>query len=281
MAVADVSAEPDASYDEAQNISALAHLERLQAQLNGLRPTVSRVVTPFYSPPSPALFHEFKAGLYAAQAEIKSFRNNFLAQETQAILEHARQRESEDGDLSKCGEVSHYGWIEREKREKENAKKTKGAETVEQCEAALTDEEVDKIVREWRARNLKLGFEAKERSRDLTIIFVAYGYRLRFHVVVSQDANEPRKLQAACMGTTDVDLTITRCIASRPNVNDLKYLLDMIAAYKNVKSADCAKCGKVYDTDLYRPWARRGKHIDAVDEKAEIVWQALHESCLD
>jgi hypothetical protein len=76
----------------------------------------------------------------------------------------------QDGDMSKSGDVPHYGWIEREQRAKADTKK--GGETAEESRAALSDEEVEKTVREWRARNLKLEFEEKDWYRDLTVCVV-------------------------------------------------------------------------------------------------------------
>jgi hypothetical protein len=55
----------------------------------------------------------------------------------------------------------------------------------------------------------------------------------------------------------------------------------MIASYKTVKSLVCAKCGKLYDAESIKPMARRGRQVDRTDEKAEMVWEALHESCLE
>jgi hypothetical protein len=71
--------------------------------------------------------------------------------------------------MSKSVEVNHCGWIEREKRRREDSRDGSALEAAEESQAALTNEEVEKIVREWRARNLRLGFEEKEGYRDLTV----------------------------------------------------------------------------------------------------------------
>lgn len=57
------------------------------------------------------------------------------------------------------------------------------------------------------------------------ITFVVSGQTLNFHVTIVSDANEPHRLRAECVGSTDVHSTITKCIASRPTANDLKFLL--------------------------------------------------------
>jgi hypothetical protein len=131
--------------------------------------TIPRVVTPFYSPPSPTVYREFKDGLLSSQAEIKGFRNSFQGQETRAIIDHARRRAQADGDMSKSGEVQRYGWIERKEKRRENAKKGDREDVAADHEPALTDEEVGKIVGEWRRENEKLGLEEKEGGRDLTV----------------------------------------------------------------------------------------------------------------
>jgi len=131
--------------------------------------TIPRVLTPFYSPPTPALYREFKDGLLASQVEIKSFRNKFQGQETQGIIDHARRRVKADGDMSKSGEVQQYGWIERKERRGENAKKGPGIDVAAHVEPALTDEEIGKIVGEWRARNERVGVVEKDGGRDLLV----------------------------------------------------------------------------------------------------------------
>jgi hypothetical protein len=57
------------------------------------------------------------------------------------------------------------------------------------------------------------------------ITFVASGLALKFHVTVSNDANEPHKLRAECLGELDMHATISRCLEVRPNANDLEFLL--------------------------------------------------------
>lgn len=55
--------------------------------------------------------------------------------------------------------------------------------------------------------------------------FVAEAVKLRFHVHVETDANGGPKINAECLGNTELLLAITRCLASRPQANDLKHLL--------------------------------------------------------
>jgi hypothetical protein len=59
---------------------------------------------------------------------------------------------------------------------------------------------------------------------------------LKFQINVKREANGRHKLNAECLGTKELFLAITRCIASRPQANDLKYLL-----------VGCIGVGEVYE----------------------------------
>jgi hypothetical protein len=104
---------------------------------------------------------------------------------------------------------------------------------------------------------------------------------LKFRLGIEREANGRHKLSAECLGTTEPFLAITRCVASRSNADDLKYLLDMIAAYKTVKGTSCAKCGKLLDKSALTPTARRSKQVATVNENPDTVWMALHEACVE
>jgi hypothetical protein len=54
----------------------------------------------------------------------------------------------------------------------------------------------------------------------------------------------------------------------------------MIAAYKTVKGTSCAKCERLLDDRAMAPIARRSKQLATANGTTEIVWEALHESCL-
>jgi soluble P-type ATPase len=57
------------------------------------------------------------------------------------------------------------------------------------------------------------------------------GTKLKFHIVVGQGANDRGKLRAECLGTTELQTAISRCIASRPRPNDLQSLLVIIIEF--------------------------------------------------
>lgn len=55
----------------------------------------------------------------------------------------------------------------------------------------------------------------------------------------------------------------------------------MIASYKTIKALNCAKCERMLDDQLLVPTARRSKQVSEGEGKGEVVWQALHEKCLE
>ncbi len=55
----------------------------------------------------------------------------------------------------------------------------------------------------------------------------------------------------------------------------------MIAAYRTNKGNACAKCSKYIDGSSLTPTARRSKQVTGADETVSIVWDALHEACLE
>lgn len=72
----------------------------------------------------------------------------------------------------------------------------------------------------------------------------------------------------------------------RPRPDDLGYILDMIAAYKDLRKGDCDVCKELVDVFGLTPAGRRkkakgnavkynGERVDGVGE-----WVAVHEGCL-
>jgi hypothetical protein len=54
----------------------------------------------------------------------------------------------------------------------------------------------------------------------------------------------------------------------------------MIAAYKDLREAKCDKCKELLDNFAITPAARRNKTVKDANGVDEIVWIALHDSCL-
>lgn len=279
------SKQEDAPWDEAQCEAALAELERLQDKVAALRLVIPRVITPLEIPCSPAeLLLLFKKGIVDGQTNLKDFREQWGRDDLQNILQYAQGSYSTDKDLSEGGKVGQYGWAQKEivEKSKPRGKKRNHSETDAEPVEALTTEIIAEKLRALRTAHPSINIATKEDHRDIMIRFISGGMRLRFHILIGQDANERDKLDATCVGAAEPCTTITRCIASRPRANDLKYLLDMIGAYKNV-DGECTKCGDYYDHLVLFPTAKRSKQVPVAEgsEESTTVWEPFHEGCLD
>ncbi|KAF1842484.1 uncharacterized protein K460DRAFT_409892 [Cucurbitaria berberidis CBS 394.84] len=277
MSTTDLAAQPGPGWDEAQCTAALAHLEQLQAQLDDLRLAIPRVIEPFQRPPNPATFKLYAQGVVGSQNDLKNLHEAWRSPETQRTLEQVKLSLTKNADLAASASIPSHGWVERERREGV-LKKENRSETVEDFGNILTDEDIAGIVVGFQKTYTNIKLETRDENCSISTRFVSGAVMLKFHISIEREANGRYKLNAECLGTTEPWQAITRCIASRPQVNDLKYLLDMIAAYKTVKGTSCAKCKKLLDNSLLTPTARRSKKV--AGDSPELVWEALHEGCL-
>ncbi|KAF2133273.1 hypothetical protein P153DRAFT_381711 [Dothidotthia symphoricarpi CBS 119687] len=280
MAALDSTAQPGAGWDEAQCTAALAQLEQLQAQIDDLRLAIPRIIEPFQRPPNPSTFKLYSQGVIGSQNGIKSLSEQWKSPEIQGMYDHVRESLAANADLAASASLPSHGWVERERREREAKKgQAKRIEAVEEVGAVLTDEEISQIVVEFRKAHPNIRMDTQDDNRSILVQFVSASTKYRFRITIECDGNGRHKLNAACLGTTEPFLAITRCIASRPNTNDLKHLLNMIASYKSIKGTPCVKCKKLLDSAALTTTARRCMQV-GTNETLKVEWAALHESCL-
>lgn len=172
------------------------------------------------------MFHAFKNNLVKAQRDMKTLRSQWHGPETQNIFEHARKSAIANPDLSLGAQIQQYGWIEKEEKEKETSKKNlRGEESVEDVGMHITKEDRVRIVAQWRETYPSIKMEAENEDKQLVMRFAADSTKYCFRITVSEDPNSSQVLQAECEGAREPFSSVTRCLASRPNPNDLKYLL--------------------------------------------------------
>ncbi|KAL1800885.1 hypothetical protein ACET3X_001227 [Alternaria dauci] len=279
MGATEAAAQPGAGWDEAHCTAALAQLEQLQAQINNTRLAIPRIIEPFHRPQSSTTYKLYVEGVKGAQDSLDALTKRWKDPDMQGIFEHVKQSFSANADLSECVSVTSHGWVERARKAKASAK-SKGRESVDDAGATLTDADISRIVVDFRKAHPNLKVEAQDDDRTIHMRFVSGSLMLKFRIGIEREANGRHKLNAECLGTTEPFLAITRCIASRPNADDLKYLLDMIAAYKTVKGTSCARCGNLLDKSALTPTARRSKQVASTTENLETIWEATHEACI-
>ena len=241
MGAPDVAAQPGAGWDEAQCTAALAQLEQLQAQvrllchllwttctdmrqISDMRLAIPRIIEPFHRPRSSATYKLYADGVLGSQKNLDSLKSQWKSPEVQSTFEHAKQSLSANADLSESVSIPSHGWAERARKAKESTK-SQGGENKEDTGAIVTDEDIERIVVEFRKAHPNLKVETHDEDRSIQTRFVAGSLMLKFRVGIERGANGRHKLNAECLGTTEPFLAITRCIASRSNPDDLKYLL--------------------------------------------------------
>ncbi|TKA26141.1 hypothetical protein B0A50_04638 [Salinomyces thailandicus] len=91
---------------------ALAHLEKLQEQLDTLRSAIPSHVTPLLRPGTSKsqMFAEVKKAALQSRAAMKAFRDDWSSEQTQQLLARSRESLQRDGDCGRAGEVARYGW---------------------------------------------------------------------------------------------------------------------------------------------------------------------------
>lgn len=116
------------------------------------------------------MYRAFKEGITTSQNEIKNFRNQWQSPEIQSVYEHARGSLNANSDLSASAQVQRYGWIEKEAKGKRAATRRKdGAQKSEKKQEALTQEDISRIVEDFRKTYPKIPLIAKNENRDLTV----------------------------------------------------------------------------------------------------------------
>ncbi|KAF2814402.1 uncharacterized protein BDZ99DRAFT_379793 [Mytilinidion resinicola] len=263
--------------DEAECVAALAYLEKLQDQLQDLRLTMPRILGPLRTPhPSPAaLYQDFRHASMSSVNDLKKFRSTWQSPETQTLFEKAKESQKANPDLKANNDVPRYGWTEEyESAVKKTAKSDDGAWPEE------SEMEYPSILAKFKEDhpNFKVTIEAD--NRIFNIGYKASMLYLKFRVVRAKEANTKRKFDVENSGAMALSPAITRCLASRPNPGSLRNLLDMIAAYTDVRKTRCAKCTKQVDSSGLTPAARRRKAVDKSEAQSETVWESFHEGCL-
>ncbi|KAK4956517.1 hypothetical protein LTR10_006044 [Elasticomyces elasticus] len=115
ISMADVDAG-DQPWDAQQYEAALAHLERLQEQVDGLRSALPSCVTPLLHSDSSRqqMFTNVKKAAVASSNDLKTLRESWASEETQQLLSRSKESLRKDGDLSKANDVARYGWLKGE-----------------------------------------------------------------------------------------------------------------------------------------------------------------------
>ncbi|EMC93058.1 hypothetical protein BAUCODRAFT_151429 [Baudoinia panamericana UAMH 10762] len=102
------------TWNEQQYHDALAHLERLQQQLDGLRSVLPTIVAPLLQKDASqgGMFASVKKAALQSTDDLDRFRKEWSSDQTQQLLTRSNESVKEDGDLSRAADISKYGWAQ-------------------------------------------------------------------------------------------------------------------------------------------------------------------------
>lgn len=116
------------------------------------------------------MFRSFKDNLATSQNDMKEFRNKWKSPEMQTIFAHSKTSLEANEDLSKSADVPKYGWVEVEEKGRDVAKDGDIANEGESDKGfELSQEDVKKIVDEWRAENEKIQYREIDGYSDFEV----------------------------------------------------------------------------------------------------------------
>lgn len=117
-------------WSEAQYVSALAHLETLQSQLDDLRLLLPSIVhsltTPYPDPQS--MFQGVRGAILSGSRKLDVFRKTWDDGRTREVLARARGSWAGNADVSGAEGVPEWGWVERWEEMEKERKDGDGAE---------------------------------------------------------------------------------------------------------------------------------------------------------
>jgi hypothetical protein len=120
--------KPLEDWSELQHVSALAHLETLQDQLDLCRNVISRIINsltlPYEDPEH--MFRNVKDNIWSGSERLALFRQTWESAKTREVMMRTKASLAADDNMWGYGRLSVYDWIEKEeKMRKEEATKAK------------------------------------------------------------------------------------------------------------------------------------------------------------
>ncbi|KAI9659939.1 MAG: hypothetical protein M1821_001291 [Bathelium mastoideum] len=276
--------QPDFSrWEEDQCKAGLARLEDLQDKLEGLRSTIPSIIGALVaSRANPQEhFRQFKDVTETQYSQLIHFRATWQSEPISEALEYAVQSGKRDLGLGNGAVLPKSGWIEE--KEQSNQGGTKGEDDSTSSNGAGNQETDDmtSVVEGFKHEHAQCQVESDPQTQKIQVSVPTPPGPITFAIKkYEQLQNGGLKWDAECLGTMKLSPAITRCLASRPHADSLRYTLEMIAAYKDARQAPCMACGSLLDKAAQTPPARRSKTIKTEDGKSQEVWEAFHEGCI-
>jgi hypothetical protein len=137
-------------------------------KITDLRSVIPRLVEPFQRPSNSATFKQYAQGVLGSQAGIKSLNEHWKGPETRSIFEHTKKSLAANRDLSASQSIPPYGWIEREKKERDS-KKSSRSESTDESSTSLTEEEISRIIVDFQEAYPNITLETQDDNRKILV----------------------------------------------------------------------------------------------------------------
>nr|POF03798.1 hypothetical protein CFP56_21554 [Quercus suber] len=108
------------AWEGGQYEAALAHLERLQCQIDNMRSTIPSIISPLFQPSSTkaVMFIDLKKAAVQATDDLKRFRQTWKDENAQSYFRRATESLEKDSNLEVAKTLPRYGWLDEEEDSK-------------------------------------------------------------------------------------------------------------------------------------------------------------------
>ncbi|KZF22761.1 hypothetical protein L228DRAFT_135470 [Xylona heveae TC161] len=273
-------------WDEARLEAALERLQEMHIQLRGLRGVLNDVISPLsmsYATPED-LYKRYVNTTKDASKRLESFKLYMNSGDSKEVLERAKSSRAAAQPEQPWTSTDHPDWFDRE--DKTQADTVTAPPTVAETEN-VNDTEDDmvveaspkQIIEEFKGAHGEIITSLEDETGIINVTLPSPA-NLHFQLDPNSDGQESKEYQVACKGTSRLNMPIFRSIQTHKQSNNLKYMLDMLASYLDVKSRVCARCGRLLDTKAQFPVVRSLRKTKQADETVLKTWEALHEGCI-
>jgi hypothetical protein len=133
-----------------------------------MRLAIPRTIEPFHRPRSSTTYKSYVEGVKGSQNNLDALTKQWKDPEMESTFEYVKQSFDANADLSESVSMPSHGWVERARKAKESSK-IKGGESVEDIDASLTEEDISRIVVDFRKTHPNLKVEAQDDERSISV----------------------------------------------------------------------------------------------------------------
>jgi hypothetical protein len=110
----------------------------------------------------------YSQGVLGSQNGLNSLKEQWRQPEMQSTFEHVKKSFAANADLSEIDSIPSHGWIQRERKARESTK-SKGNETMDDPGVALSDEDISRIVVEFRKTHPNLKLDTQDDNHSISV----------------------------------------------------------------------------------------------------------------